>query len=370
MKKVVIAADSFKGSMSSDLVCAVIQKALRSAIPGVETITVPIADGGEGTVEVLGAEKKYVQVSDAFYQKITSYWGKLNNFAIVELATVAGLPMAVHPNPMITSTYGVGELIKNALDCGERNFILALGGSSTNDLGCGIACALGARFLKKNGEPFIPVGGSLIEIDRIDISGMDERLKECTFITMCDVTNPLYGEKGAAYVFAPQKGATEEMLPILDEGLKHAAQVIQTDLGVSIDTIPGAGAAGGCGAGSVAFLNSTLQSGIETVLNLKQFDEKILGADLVISGEGRFDSQSAGGKAVSGVASRCTVHGIPVVVLCGSYSLTDSALPTGISAVFSILNKPCSLDEALKDGKENLYQAAFQLASLLNGFGK
>ncbi len=370
MKKVVVAADSFKGSMSSDNVCSVIQKAMQDAICGIKVITVPIADGGEGTIDVLRAEKHYARVNDAFFEQITSYWGKLDDFAIVELAAVAGLPMASVPNPMITSTYGVGELIRNALDAGERNFILALGGSSTNDLGCGIAAALGVKFFNKDGEVFIPTGGTLIQIRKIDVSQMDARLAECKFTTMCDVTNPLYGENGAAYVFAPQKGATEEMLPLLDSGLKHAAGVIERGLGISVDAIPGAGAAGGCGAGSVAFLGSTLQSGIDTVLDLKKFNEKICGADLVISGEGRFDSQSAGGKAVSGVALRCLKANIPMVVLCGSYLLSGEELPAGISAVFSILSRPSTLEDALNHGEDNLYQTAFQLASLLQEFSK
>ena len=214
MKKVVVAADSFKGSISSEQVCNTVKKAMQDAINDLEVICVPIADGGEGPIEVLGAEKIYKTVNDAFFDKVKAYWGKLDQYAVVELATAAGLPMAKNPNPMIASTYGVGELILDALDHGERNIILALGGSSTNDLGCGMACALGAKFFNKNGESFIPTGGTLIDIDKIDVSEMDPRLKDCEFTTMCDVTNPLYGSEGAAYVFAPQKGATEEMLPL------------------------------------------------------------------------------------------------------------------------------------------------------------
>ncbi|MBQ3075371.1 MAG: glycerate kinase [Clostridia bacterium] len=366
MKKVVVAMDSFKGSISSEKACSVISEAMRSAIPDLEVITLPIADGGEGTIEVLGAEKKFAVVNDAFFSPIQSYWGKLGHTAVIELATVAGLPMIDTPDPMKTSTFGVGELILDALNQGERDFILALGGSSTNDLGCGIACALGARFYNGAGESFVPTGGTLIDIKRIDLTHLDPRLKQCRFTTMCDVTNPLYGENGAAYVFAPQKGATKETLPKLDAGLKHAANCIEKVLGFEIANIPGAGAAGGCGAGSVAFLNSILKSGIETVLELKEFSKKIEGADLVISGEGRFDSQSAGGKAVSGVASVCSEKNVPMVVLCGSFLPGKAELPKGISAVFSILNRPCTLEEALRDGADNLYQTAFQLASLLN----
>ncbi len=368
MKKVVVACDSFKGSISSERVCTVIKDAFLSVDRDVDVVTIPIADGGEGTIDVLGAEKVFVQVKDAFSEDITSFWGKLGNFAVIELAAVAGLPMAKNPNPMISSTYGVGQLIKNALDCGEREFILALGGSSTNDLGCGIACALGVKFFNENGKSFVPTGGTLNEIASVDVSEIDPRIKESKFITMCDVTNPLYGKNGAAYVFAPQKGANDEMLCILDEGLISASKVIEDALKIEIANIPGAGAAGGCGAGSVAFLNSKLQSGIETVLNLKNFEREISDADFVISGEGRFDSQSADGKAVSGIASVCRKFDVPVILLCGSYSIEDSALPEGIVSVFSILNHPCTLDKALTDGEKNLKQTAFQVAKLLNTF--
>ena len=370
MKKIIVAADSFKGSMSSETVCNVVKFAIEKAIPGANVITIPIADGGEGTIDVLGAEKRYVTVNDAFFQPVLSYWGKLGEYAVIELAAVAGLPMAKQPNPMVASTYGVGQLILDALNQGERKFILALGGSSTNDLGCGFAAALGAKFYNKAGETFVPTGGTLICVERVDLTEMDRRLEECSFVTMCDVTNPLCGENGAAYVFAPQKGATDEMLPLLDEGLKHTAEVLESVLGKRFRDVPGAGAAGGCGAGSAVFLNSKLQSGIQTVLDLKAFDENITGCDLVISGEGRFDSQSAGGKAVCGIASRCKQFGVPLFVLCGSYQLSDDDLPDGISAVFSILNKPCSLSDALASGKENLYQAALQIGRMLKSVCK
>lgn len=368
MKKIVVACDSFKGSLSSEKVCDTIREGFLSVDQNLQIVTIPIADGGEGTIEVLGAEKIFCRVKDAFFNDISSFWGKLGDFAVIELAAVAGLPMAKNPNPMIASTFGVGELIVDALNCGERNFILALGGSSTNDLGCGIACALGAKFFKKSGESFVPTGGTLSEIDSVDLSTIDVRISESHFITMCDVTNPLFGKNGAAYVFAPQKGATDEMLPLLDAGLQHASEIIENAIGRNISDIPGAGAAGGCGAGSVAFLNSELQSGIETVLSLKRFEEEIADADLVISGEGRFDSQSSGGKAVCGIASHCIKHGIPLILLCGSYLSDGARLPDGITSVFSILNRPCSLEEALREGESNLLRTSIQIAKTLNAF--
>lgn len=368
MKKVVVSADSFKGSMSSERVCEVVKEAFLDAVEDVEVVCVPIADGGEGTIEVLGATKSFKTVCDAFFNPIPSFWGKLENYAIIELAAVAGLPMAKNPNPLLTSTFGVGELILDAIEQGERNIILALGGSSTNDLGCGIACALGARFYNESGDAFVPTGGTLIQIHRVDLSQMDPRLNDCTFTTMCDVKNPLYGPSGAAYVFAPQKGATKEALPLLDEGLKHAAAVIERDLGISVSDVAGSGAAGGCGGGSLAFLNATLKSGIDTVLELKKFDEVVSDANLVITGEGRFDSQSAGGKAVSGVADICRRFNVPLIVFCGSHSIDLHQLPDGIRAVFSIVNGPCTLDDALKDGEKNLYDTAYGVGKLFDLF--
>ena len=260
MKKIVISPDSYKGTLSARQAAEIIERACKDALESVETVSIPIADGGEGTVDALGAERVPCVVTDAFSTPISAFYGRLGDAAVIELAACAGLPQATHPNPEIASTFGVGELIRFALDAGFRRFIIALGGSSTNDMGCGLASALGVHFFDEDGARFVPTGKTLNRIAKIDCSGMDPRIRESRFTTMCDVTNPLFGPKGAAYVFAPQKGADPEMVARLDQGLVHACEVVKRDLGVDLSTLPGAGAAGGCGGGVVAFLSSELKS--------------------------------------------------------------------------------------------------------------
>ncbi len=364
MKNLIIAPDSFKGTMSSQKVCEIISSAAKAVDPEINTIMMPIADGGEGTIDVFCAKKIYCDVSDALFQPIESYWGDFGDRAIIELATVCGLPGLKTPNPLNTTTFGFGQLIKNALDLGKRKFILALGGSSTNDFGFGMAAALGVKFFRESGEEFIPTGGTLSDVFQIDLEGLDPRVKESEFITMCDVTNPLYGKNGAAYVFAPQKGATEKMLPILDDGLRHSSKILEEKLGFSFSELPGAGAAGGCGAASVAFLSATLQSGIDVVLDLCDFDNKLVKADLVISGEGKFDSQSISGKALSGISRRCLKMNKPLVVLCGAAEENMSVYENGVTSVFSIVRKPASTEEAFLHSEENVYRTAYNVIRL------
>lgn len=364
MHKIIICPDSFKGSLSASEATDLIAKACLDALPDSEIIKIPIADGGEGTIETLGAKKVPCKVNDAFFVPFDSFWGELGDVAVIELAACAGLPQALLPNPEITSTYGVGELILSALDAGKRKFIVALGGSSTNDMGCGFASALGVRFFNSDGETFIPTGGTLSRIAGIDKSFIDPRIAESTFITMCDVINPLYGENGAAFVFAPQKGADNEMVIRLDEGLRHASSVVKSDLGLDMANLPGAGAAGGCGAGVVAFLGSDLHSGIDVVLDLKGFDQALLNADLVITGEGKFDSQSINGKAISGIASRAKNENVPVVILAGAAEETSSCYEAGITAVFSIQRGALSFEEAIIASRDSLYKTAYNVIKL------
>lgn len=361
MPKIIICPDSFKGSLSATEAADLIANACLKAIPDSEVIKIPIADGGEGTVETLGATKIACKVNDAFFKPVDSFWGELGDTAVIELAACAGLPQAVSPNPEIASTFGVGELILDALNSGKRKIIIALGGSSTNDMGCGLASALGVRFLDAEGKEFIPAGGTLSKIAKIDMKAVDPRISESTFITMCDVTNPLYGEKGAAFVFAPQKGADSEMVLRLDAGLRHAGTIVQRDLGLDLASVPGTGAAGGCGAGVMAFLGSKLQSGIDVVLNLKYFDRELSGADLVITGEGKFDSQSIDGKAISGIAARAKIAKVPMVVLAGAAAETPSCYEMGVTAVFSIQRSALPLEEALKVSGESLYKTALNV---------
>lgn len=365
MKKIVIAPDSFKGTLSATEVAETVEKAAKAVFPDVECIKVPIADGGEGTVDAFGAKRIPCTVSGPHFRKTESFYGLIGDTAVIELAAAAGLPMTNPLNPEATTTLGVGELIIDALGRGIRKFIIALGGSSTNDCGCGMAKALGVRFLKEDGTEFVPVGGTLSDVARIDMSCLDMRISECEFVTMCDIDNPLYGENGASYVFAPQKGADEEAVKRLDNGLVSIAEVIRRDIGVDVAALPGAGAAGGCGAGTVAFLGSELKRGIDVVLETAHFDEVISDADLVISGEGKFDSQSVFGKAISGIARHTKEKDIPLIVFCGAADEDESVYESGVSAVFSIQRKAMPLEKAMLINEPCLYKTAFNVFNLL-----
>ena len=362
--KVVICPDSFKGSLSAAEAAERIGEAAKAVSPAIRTVLIPVADGGEGTADALGAGKRFCTVKSADFTDMEAFWGELGDTAVIELASCAGLPLTKLRDPEKTTTYGVGELILHALDAGKRDFVIGLGGSSTNDMGCGMASALGVRFYDREGNSFVPTGGTLAKIARIDLSGRDPRIAECRFTTMCDVTNPLYGEKGAAYVFAPQKGADPEAVRRLDAGLRSAAELLRRDCGLDLAGIPGTGAAGGCGAGVIAFLSSELKSGIDVVLDLKEFDREIADADLVLTGEGKFDSQSLDGKVVSGIAKRTVKTNTPLVVLAGCAAETPECYDRGVTAVFSIQRRALPLEEAMKVNGESLYKTAYNILKL------
>jgi len=368
MNKVLICPDSMKGTLSASEAASIMARAIHSVLPQCETVELPVADGGEGTIDALGAKKVPCQVKGAFGEDLDSFWGILDDYAVVELAACAGLTQAVFPNPEISNTFGFGQLIADALDHGFRKFILALGGSSTNDLGCGFASALGAKFKDRNGNYFIPTGGTLKDIDSVDLSDLDSRIRESQFITMCDVTNPLYGPKGAAFVFAPQKGADDAMVQRLDDGLKSACIVFERDLGVCLSDLPGGGAAGGVGAGSVAFLNSTLKSGIETVLKAGNFDYHLENCDLILTGEGSFDSQSMDGKVISGIASAAKKKNVPVVVIAGAAKESIDFSDDGILAVFSIQREAIDFSLAKHRTEEFLEKTVKNLILLITKF--
>lgn len=359
--KVIIAPDSYKGTLGASQVADIISKAVKEACPDAQTVLVPIADGGEGTVDSLGAEKKYFTVKGSQYENVCAFYGVLGDTAVIELAACAGLPMAKELDPSTATTYGVGQLISKALDKGFRKFIVALGGSSTNDMGCGMAAALGVKFYDAKNNEFVPAGGTLSKIHKIDISDIDTRISNSSFVTMCDIDNPLYGKKGAAYVFAPQKGAREEDLPMLDNGLRHAAEMVRRDIGIDVSNISGAGAAGGCGAGMVAFLHSELKRGIDVVLDTADFDNLLTDADLVFTGEGKFDSQSIDGKAISGIATRTKKAGVPLIVLCGAAEESKTCYDMGVSAVFSIQRKALPFKDAYKVNDISLYRTAYNV---------
>ncbi len=343
MKKVVLVPDSFKGSMSAVTVCSIMKDCIMREFPRCEIISLPVADGGEGSVDCFlsgGGKKVHATVTGPFFEPVESFYGVIENgkTAVIEMAACAGLPMVEgRANPSLTTTFGVGELIVHAANLGCDKIILCLGGSCTNDAGAGAAAACGIQFYNAAGNTFVPTGGTLKDIVRIDAGTLDPVLKNVEFVTMCDIDSPLYGEQGAAYVFAPQKGADEEMVRQLDDGLRHIAALIARDLHTDVADLAGGGAAGGMGAGAYAFWGARLEMGIEVVLQQFHFDELIRGADIVFSGEGRIDSQSLRGKVVIGVARAAQKHGVPVVAVVGD--IIDPIEPIydeGVSAVFSI----------------------------------
>lgn len=355
MKRIIIAPDSFKGTLSASEAAEIMRTAAVHVVPDAEVILIPIADGGEGTIDALRAEKIYSTATGPFFDRIDTFWGELNGSAVIESAACCGLPLvAGKENPAATTTYGVGELIGEALDRNFSDIIIALGGSSTNDAGCGMAAALGVRFIGDCGD-FIPTGGTLDKVLNIDITNRDMRLRGVTVMAMCDVKNPLYGKNGAACIFAPQKGAGADMVRILDNGLFHISRVIKRDLGIDVSSLEGAGAAGGMGAGVVAFLGGILKSGIDIILDTVNFDDRLRGASLVLTGEGRFDSQSLNGKVIGGIAKRTKKAGVPLIAIAGSAEDAKNCYDSGITAVFSIQRKPLPFCEAIQETKRNLY---------------
>lgn len=342
MKKVVVISDSFKGTLSSREICDIARESVPRILPGCAVTAIPVADGGEGTVscflDSIGASPVTVSVQGPYGETVDAVYARKGNRAIIEMASAAGLPMVgSNLDPERTTTNGVGMLLRHAVENGCNELLLGLGGSCTNDGGCGCAAALGTRFFDADGNPFVPVGGTLGNIARIDNRETEKLLDGVTLTLMSDVDNPLCGARGAAHVFGPQKGADAAMVERLDAGLAHLASVIERDLGVRVADIPGAGAAGGMGAGCTAFLGARMRSGIEAVLDLVDFDAQIDSADLVITGEGRIDSQSVHGKVISGIAKRTQPRGVPLVAIVGSIAPdAQEAYELGVTAMFGI----------------------------------
>ena len=355
--KIVVASDSFKGSLSSLEVADAAAKAINECIPGCCVEKVEVADGGEGTMEALhrtlGGVKVAVEVCDPLGRAITASYVKLADgvTAVLEMAVASGLPLLApqERNPMKTSTYGTGQLIADALRKGCRKFLIGIGGSATNDAGMGMLEALGVRFLDVDGNLLHGSGESLEKVEDIDLSGVCAGLAESEFIIACDVDAPLYGPKGAACVFAPQKGADAEMVAMLNDGLEHFSSVIRRVTGKDVSDIPGAGAAGGLGGGFVAFLPARLERGIEMVLDAISFDERIRGASLIITGEGRVDFQTLTGKTPYGILKRARRQGIPVVAIGGSVALGEiEASEAGFAGVYAVTPSDMPLEEAMK----------------------
>ena len=365
--KIVVASDSFKGSLTSLEVAQSVAKAVKEAHPSCEVVEVNVADGGEGTMDALqqtlGGRKVILEVSDPLGRPVDASYVILEDgsTAVLEMSAASGLPLLApeERNPSKTSTLGTGELIRDALDKGCRKFLVGIGGSATNDAGMGMLHALGYRFMDASGTELAPVGGTMINVASIDMSGRHPALSEAQFIVACDVKAPLYGPDGAAYVFAPQKGADNEMVEALDMGLRHFAEVSAFATGCDSSSLEGSGAAGGLGYAFRQFLGASLERGVEMVLDAIHFDELLNGADLVITGEGRVDSQTLTGKTPYGVARRALRQGIPVVAIGGSVALDKSqAQLAGFKDVLQVTPVGMSLQEAMKPevAAENIYQ--------------
>lgn len=373
MQNFILVPDSFKGTLSAIEVCNIMKSSIKNLYKDANIISVPVADGGEGTVDAflyaLGGEKKSVWVSDAFNeQKILAHYAMLkDDIAVIEMAACAGLPLVKNRlEPDKTTTFGVGELIIDAINSGAKKIILGLGGSATNDGGCGMAAALGVKFKDEQNQEFIPTGGTLSQIYKIDMNNIYSKIKDVEFISMCDVDNPLCGRLGASAVFAPQKGADEDMVKLLDEGLAHLAKIIKRDLHIEVKDIKGAGAAGGLGAGSIAFLQSKLTKGIDVILDTIKFDELVSKADIVFTGEGKFDSQSLHGKVVMGVANRSQKYKTPVIVVTGAIGENiQEAYNKGITAIFSINKEPMEFSKSALKSKENMILTMENILRLL-----
>lgn len=379
--KVVVAIDSFKGCMSSLEAGNCIREAVEDTGYVSDIKVFPLADGGEGTVEALmscmhGKEIE-VEVTGPLGEKVSSYYGVLEEekLAVMEMANVAGITMVADrsKNPMNTTTYGVGEMILDAANRGCREFIIGIGGSATNDGGLGMLTALGVEFYNKEGKKAGIFGRDVMRVDRVDTSHLAEVLKECHFTIMCDVTNPLCGEMGSSAIYGPQKGATAKTIAQMDEGLKQYAEVIRRDTGKDFANAEGAGAAGGLGFAFLTFLNTTLSAGISYILDKLGLDEEMKDADIVITGEGKLDAQTAMGKAPAGVAAMAKKHGALVLGFTGATSEDAEACnKAGMDAYFSICRGPMSMEEAMdkETARQNIHMTVKQVFNLIHQLKK
>ncbi len=371
--KIVIAPDSFKGSLSSMQFINITKRSALSSFPKAQICEVPIADGGDGTVAAIvyasGGTALSVKARDPHGRQINCIYADANGTAVIGLSECSGLALLSEDerNPLLTSTHGTGDLIKKALDEGFSDIYLGIGGSATNDAGTGALQALGLRFLRSDGTEIGRMcGGELGSVAEIDDSGLDKRLASASITIMCDVNNPLTGENGATYIYGPQKGADEEKLITLETGMKSFEKILNAYAGYDVSNIPGAGAAGGIGCGLVCFTKAKMISGIDAVLELVKFDQIIEGADLIITGEGRVDHQSACGKVIHGIANYAKKAGVPVVVIAGSIGSGAQALfPLGVSTLSALPESPCTLDECMQNAEELMARAADRVFSLI-----
>ena len=378
MKKdlvIVLAPDSFKESMTAKEVCEAMERGIRKANSQIRCIHVPMADGGEGTMQSLvdatGGRVYSKEVVGPLGNNVVAEYGILGNgeIGVIEMASASGIHLvdSEKRNPLITTTFGTGQLIKACLDKGVKKLLIGIGGSATNDGGAGFIQALGGRLLDENGDDLSYGGGALAKLHTIDLSNLDERLKYVSVEVACDVNNPLCGKEGASYVFGPQKGATREMIEILDQNLSHYAEVIKEQLGKDVINKAGAGAAGGLGAGLMAFLDVKLKSGIEMVIEYANLEEKVRDADMVWTGEGSIDFQTQYGKTPLGVAMIAKKYNKPVIALAGRVGNDiDVLYDKGIDAIFGIMRGVTAIEEALVKGPENVEKTSENIIRLLN----
>ena len=378
MKKdlvIVLAPDSFKESMTAKEVCEAMERGIRKANSQIRCIHVPMADGGEGTMQSLvdatGGRVYSKEVVGPLGNNVVAEYGILGNgeIGVIEMASASGIHLvdSEKRNPLITTTFGTGQLIKACLDKGVKKLLIGIGGSATNDGGAGFIQALGGRLLDENGDDLSYGGGALAKLHTIYLSNLDERLKYVSVEVACDVNNPLCGKEGASYVFGPQKGATREMIEILDQNLSHYAEVIKEQLGKDVISKAGAGAAGGLGAGLMAFLDVKLKSGIEMVIEYANLEEKVRDADMVWTGEGSIDFQTQYGKTPLGVAMIAKKYNKPVIALAGRVGNDiDVLYDKGIDAIFGIMRGVTSIEEALVKGPENVEKTSENIIRLLN----
>ncbi|WP_136468692.1 glycerate kinase [Flagellimonas onchidii] len=373
--KFILAPDKYKGSLTGQQFCEIVERGIRRVFPNAEIVHMPLADGGDGTMEVvkyyLKVSKVSVSVQDPLFRDVESGYliSKGKETAFVEMSEASGYKLLEKDelNCMLTTSYGMGQLIAHAIKQGAKEIVLGIGGSATNDAGMGMAKALGYQFLDEEGNQLTPIGENLVKVSKIDVSNVLPGLKNIQIKVACDVNNPLYGKEGAAYVYAPQKGASPEDVVFLDEGLQSFAKVVQQQFGVDVQQIPGAGAAGGIGAGTKVFLDAELISGIDLVKSMADFDNAIDGADWIITGEGQLDGQTLSGKTIDGVMQSAKAKNIPVATLCGSVAVSMEELETmGLHYVTSILNGIGTLEDAKRKSVENLEQASYNFAKLLN----
>jgi glycerate kinase len=372
--KIVIAPDSYKESLSALEVAAAIEAGFRDIFPDAQYVKIPMADGGEGTVQAMidatGGRRVACRVSGPLGEPVEAFYGLTGGdaLAVIEMAAASGLELVPTElrNPLRTTSYGTGELIRCALDSGARRFVLGVGGSATNDGGAGMLQALGVRLLDGQGNELGPGGAALARLERIDASRLDQRVRDASFEIACDVSNPLVGPQGASAVFGPQKGASAAMVNQLDANLGHYARVIQRDLGRDVAAVPGAGAGGGIAAAMMVFLGGRLRPGSEIVTEAVGLEQALRDADLVITGEGRIDSQTVNGKTPVGVARVAQRHGKPVIAIGGGLAPDAAAVHEhGIDAIFSAVRRPCTVREAMDAAAFNLRSAARNIAATL-----